>query len=460
MKRFILILLAGALAACGDAEHAGAEREAEFIEHAQKHMDATYVCPMHPDVMSDEPGNCPICGMRLVKKETPPPAEAGESGEREVLYYRHPHNPQVTSPVPAKDEMGMDFVPVYADESVSESATITIDPVIVQNLGVRTAAAERGRLWRRIDTVGYVQFDGESLRHIHPRASGWVEELAVHAVGERIEQGEVLFTFYSPDIVSAQEEFIGALRTGNARLVAASRERLRAFGVAAQDIARIAETRKVIREIPYYAPRDEVVAELNVREGMYIEPGVEAMVLADLSRVWVVADVFAAQAEWLREGQPAEVRLDYLPGRQWEGDVRFISPVVDPQTRTVQVRLAFANPDALFKPNMFADVTIYGGAKRDIVFIPHEALIRTGEGAHVILALGEGRFASRDVVPGMASGDYVEIIRGIEAGERVVTSGQFLIDSEASLRASLRRLESDAKPASPAHDGHDMENMQ
>ncbi|MDX1444449.1 MAG: efflux RND transporter periplasmic adaptor subunit [Gammaproteobacteria bacterium] len=421
-------------------------------EHAEKHLDPTYVCPMHPDVTSDEPGNCPICGMDLVVKRST--ATAMEDTDRgEVLYYRHPHNPEITSKTPAKDEMGMDFIPVYANAG----GTVTISRGMVQNLGVRTATAERGKLWRKIDTVGYIEYNEALVRHIHPRAAGWVQDLNVRSEGERVEQGDILFRFYSPDIVNAQEEFISALESGNRRLINASRERLKSLDVTERDIESIATTRLVMNPLPYYATRDEVVSGLNVREGMYVSPSMEIMSLADLSSVWLEADVFAAQASWVAEGQPVDATLPYRPGETWEGRVDFVSPVLDPKTRTVKARLRFPNQDESLKPNMFANVSIYGGPKSDIVIIPREALIRTGKEDRVILAEGEGRFSATAVVPGMESGDYVEIIAGIEPGDEVVTSGQFLIDSEASLNASLERLESrDKSGRKEEHVGHDM----
>lgn len=435
----IFLLMFGVLTlnACGDAERTGHGVENETVEeHARKHMDPTYVCPMHPSVVSDEPGNCPICGMKLVKKERTTAATSDAAGE--ILYYRHPHNPDITSPTPTKDEMGMDFIPVHA----GGSGVIELDPAVVQTLGVRTAEVERGRLWRRIDTVGYISYDNTRLRHIHTRVEGWIENLQLHQVGERVSEGDLLFELYSPALVTAQEEFLGALNSGNARLIRASRERLQSLDMASRDIGRLERERKVLRNVPYYAPRDEVVTSLNVREGMYAGPELKVMSLADLSTVWLRADIFDRQSAWVKEGQPAEARLSYLPGREFEGRVEFVSPVVDPQTRTVEARLSFPNPDGDLKPNMFANVTVYGGPKQDVLVIPREALIRTPDGGRVVLALGDGRFSSRQVVPGLESGDFVEIISGLDEGEQVVTSAQFLIDSETSLKAGLERLDS------------------
>jgi Cu(I)/Ag(I) efflux system membrane fusion protein len=367
-------------------------------------------------------------------------AEDMGSDERKILYYRHPHDPGITSEMPRKDEMGMDFVPIYEEGGTS----VKISPTVVQNMGVRTATVERDKLWRRIDTVGYVDFDESKLSHIHLRTDGWIEKLTVKSEGDRVSKGDILFELYSPTLVNAQEEYLQAIASKNELLISASRERLISLGVSANQVRQLAASRKVINKLSIYAPQDGIVARLNVREGMYVKPATEVMMLADLSTVWLLAEVFESQADWVKLGAPADVRLSYLPGKEWEGEVEYIYPSLDPKTRALKVRLRFSNPDESLKPNMFADVTIYGGAKTNILVIPKEALIRTGEEERVILDIGEGRFKPREVTAGMEAGDWVEIMDGLTEGERVVTSGQFLIDSEASLKASIKRMSSAA----------------
>lgn len=406
MKRLVILCVVATLGACGDDPgRTVAGHEETFEAHARKHLDPQYVCPMHPAVVSDEPGNCPICGMRLVKRER---GSIEAPGER------------------------------------AQDATVALDAAVIQALGVRTAPVERGALWRRITTVGYISYDNTRLRHIHPRVEGWIENLRLHQAGERVAEGELLFELYSPALVTAQEEFLGALRSGNAQLITASRDRLRSLDMSERDVTRLERDRQVMKKVPYYAARDEVVTELNVREGMFVGPDMEVMTLADISTVWLRADIFDRQASWVSEGQPAEARLSFLPGHTFEGEVEFVSPVLDPATRTVEARLSFPNPDGRLKPNMFADVIIYGGPKRNILFVPREALIRTPDGGRLVMALGEGRFTTRAVTPGMESGEYVEIVAGAEEGEQVVTSAQFLIDSESSLKAGLGRIDSGA----------------
>jgi len=379
----------------------------------------------------------------------PVPATSAENGEREILYWVAPMDANYRRDKAGKSPMGMELVPVYADEAGSDGSSVTIAPEVIQNLGIRTAVAERSRLWRSIDTVGYVDFDESKVSHIHLRTEGWIEHLAVHSEGDRIRKGEKLLELYSPELVNAQSEFVQALAGGNRSLIQASQERLSALGIPAEQIKTLKKSRKVNQNIVIRAPQDGVVSNLAVRHGMFIKPDKQVMSLADLSSVWLVAEIFERQADWVKVGQTAEVSLAFLPGHTWEGQVEYIYPSLDPKTRTLKARLRFPNPDEALKPNMYANVKIYGGAKDDVVVIPVEALIRTGREERVVIALGDGRFESRTVTAGIESGDWVAIIEGIQPGDRVVTSGQFLIDSEASLKASTQRM----SPVEPEQQG-------
>ena len=376
------------------------------------------------------------------------PAVFAADDEGEILYWVAPMDANYRRDKPGKSPMGMDLVPVYADETGNHSS-VTIAPEVVQNLGIRTATAERSRLWRSIDTVGYVDYDESKVSHIHLRTEGWIEHLVAHSEGERVRKGEKLLELYSPDLVNAQEEFVQALIMGNKNLVRASRERLIALGVPASQVEQLEKARKVKQTISIYSPQDGVVSKLMVRHGMYVTPDRRVMSLADLSSVWLLAEIYETQANWVKVGQSAEVSLAFLPGRTWEGKVEYIYPSLDPKTRTLKARLRFDNLDEALKPNMYANIKIYGGPKEDVIIIPVEALIRTGRESRVVIALGEGRFASRTVTAGIESGDWVEILAGIEPGEEVVTSGQFLIDSEASLKASMTRMQDPATGGQP-----------
>lgn len=371
-------------------------------------------------------------------------AMGGGHADKKILFYRHPMNPAVTADKPLKDEMGMDYIPEYADEAappaMGEAGAVSIAPQMIQNMGVRTAHVERGVLKRIIDTVGYVSVDENKIRRVHIRTEGWVENLNVNFAGQNVRKGDILFELYAPKLVNAQQEYLAMLAIDNAPLQHAARQRLAALGVGEAQIVALEKMRRVPRLTGVYAQEDGVVQSLAIRPGAYVESATEAVVLADLSSVWVLADVFGQDAEQVHLGAEAAANFAAIPGKTWQGSVDYIYPGIDSATRTLKVRLRLDNPAALLKPNMYASVRIGTGAPREALSIPREALIRTGDGARVIVALGEGKFVPRTVRAGMESGERVEIVEGLKEGEQVVTSGQFLIDSETSLRAGLQRL--------------------
>ncbi len=381
-----------------------------------------------------------VAGLLIGRGTVPAPQHVG-SGEREILYWVAPMDPNYRRDEPGKSPMGMDLVPVYADEAGNQSGTVMIDPTLVNNLGVRTAEAERGTLARRIDTVGYIGYDEDTLQHVHTRVDGWIEKLATTASGDPVRKGQLLFELYSPTLVNAQQEYLAALASKNAGLQSASRDRLVALGVGAAGIERLERERKVSQRVRVVAETDGVIAQLGVREGMFVTPATEVMSIAQLDKVWVVAEVFERQAAWVEPGQSATVELDYLPGMTLEGTVDYVNPELDPTTRTLRVRLRFANEEARLLPNMFARVTIAGTPVNNIVHVPREAVVRGGSSNRVVVDRGDGLFESRNVLVGIESGDRVAIRRGLEEGERVVVSAQFLIDSESNIESALGRLE-------------------
>ena len=381
----------------------------------------------------------------LVGRQLAPTSHMAASeadAEREILYWVAPMDPNFRRDEPGKSPMGMDLVPVYADEVSSKPGVVTIDPTLVNNLGVRTAMAERGTLPRLVETVGYVSYDEDTLQHIHTRVDGWIERLAATATGDPVTKGDLLFELYSPTIVSAQQEYLTSLSSSNEGLISASRERLMALGVTAREIERLDREREISQRIRVYAESDGVVAHLGVREGMFVTPATEVMSVAQLDKVWVVAEVFERQSAWVEPGQEATVELDYLPGLQLNGVVDYVNPELDPTTRTLRVRLRFENEGTRLLPNMFAQVVIEGRPINNIVHVPREAVVRGGSSSRVVVDLGDGRFESRKVLVGIESGDRVAIRRGVSEGESVVVSAQFLIDSEANIDSALERMES------------------
>ncbi|MEW6168520.1 MAG: efflux RND transporter periplasmic adaptor subunit [Pseudomonadota bacterium] len=403
----------------------------QLVQATVEHGEVYYTCPMHPQVRQDHPGNCPICGMKLVEEERPAePAHA----EREVLYWYDPMRPDVHFDAPGKSPfMDMQLVPKYAEAGAGDGGTVVrIDPAMAQNLGMRTAKVESGTFWQRVDAVGAVAVDERRIVVVEARAAGWVESLEVRAEGDRVSKGQRLAALYSPELYAAMQELELAKDSGDALLIDAARQRLRLLGGSAGTGS----------TSPVHAPQSGVVVDLTVREGAQVAPGTPLMKLADLSKVWVIVEVPEAQAQWVREGRPAEARLRALPGQVLEGSVDYVYPLLDAATRTLRVRLVFDNPDGALRPGMYADVTVFGGAHREVLLAPSEAVIRTGRRNVVIVAEDAGRYRPVEVELGPERNGEIVILSGLEAGQEVVVSGQFLIDSEASLRGAYSRMSS------------------
>jgi len=363
-----------------------------------------------------------------------------EEKKREVLYYVAPMDKNFRRDVPGKSPMGMDLVPVFADEAMADEDALRISAAVVNNIGVRTERALKANLAREISTVGSIAINEERAAHVHVRTAGWIEKLYRKSVGEMVRKGELIFELYSPELVNAQAEFLQANRLKQEGMKKASRDRLRALGMVDHQINEVASSGEVKQLIEVRAPQNGVIIALNVGEGMHVKPSKTVFSLADLSEVWVQVDVFEGQSDWVHEGQIAAMTLPFLPGESWAGAVDYVYPIVDPVSRTVKVRLAFENADGRLKPNMYGEINIGAAPVMDVVSIPREALIRTGKIDRVVLALGEGRFRPAEVVAGREAGDRVEIKRGLRAGETVVVSGQFLLDSEASINSAFLRL--------------------
>jgi Cu(I)/Ag(I) efflux system membrane fusion protein len=392
-----------------------------------------WVAPMDASYRRDGPGKSPM-GMDLV------PVYAEEKAEKEILYWVAPMDASYRRDGPGKSPMGMDLVPVYAENDTEEN-TVKINATIEQSLGVRTSKAQRRSLWRKVEATGYVGFDESRVSQINLRTEGWIERLLVKNEGERVTKGQALFEFYSPQLVNAQKEFLQLKRRNDARMLSAAEEKLLALGMVQADIDQLARSSDVINNIRVLAPQDGTVTSLNVKEGSFVRPATEVMSLADLSSVWLQAGVFESQADWVAESQSAEAYLNYMPGEVFSGRVDYVYPVLDPKTRTLQVRLRFDNPGERLKPNMYARVTIFGKSHPGALSIPREALIRGQDRDRVVVALGDGKYTVNEVISGIESGEWVEIIAGLNSSDEVVTSAQFLIDSEASLSGSIHRLD-------------------
>ena len=387
-------------------------------------------------------------------------------------------NPAITSPVPAKDEMGMDYIPVYADGAGGgdePAGTVTIDPVTVQNIGVRTARAEKRSLSHAVRAVGRVDFNEERLARLHPKIEGWIEVLRVSTTGSVVKKDDILLSIYSPQLVSSQEEYLLALnnlrvlkdspyeeiRRGAEELVKSARERLRLLDMPEHQIHELEATGEIKKRTHIHSPFDGTVIKVGVREGQYVTPKTELYMLADLSRVWVYVDVYEEDLPWIKLGDEAAMTVRAVPGRTFRGKVAYVYPYMERKTRTARVRLEFDNPNQLLKPEMFANVTLHAGKIPNAVVVPSEAVVRSGERDLVFVVREPGKFEPRPVTLGLSADGLVQILDGVKAGEEVVTSAQFLIDSESKLReATAKMLEGLAGGGNSAGDADlDMSDM-
>ena len=405
-----------------------------------------YTCGMHPQVIQDHPGNCPICGMKLTPIRKSPSPTPG--GAREVKYYRSTMKPGETSPQPGKDSMGMDMVPVYADEAANASfSTIVVDPVTIQNMGVRTSEVVRGPLRRTIRTVANVDYDETTLLDVTTKFKGWIEKLHVNATGQLVNPGEPLFEIYSPELYSAQVEYLLAISSATNPAVGAEGLRnsaltkLRFFDISDAQIAELERARRPKKTLTINSPTAGFVTEKMAVEGQMVDMGMKLYRLADLGIVWVYAQVYEQDLPYISLGQEATMTLSYLPDRRFRGRVTYIYPTVDEKTRTARVRMEFHNPGYFLKPGMFATVQLTADIASSALLVPDSAVLRSGEKNTVFVALPGGKFEPRTVTLGLsATDDRDQVLSGLREGEQVVTSGQFMLDSESQLREAIQKM--------------------
>ena len=363
----------------------------------------------------------------------------------EPLYWVAPMDPDYRRDGPGKSPMGMDLVPVYEEDSQEDAAgTVRVAPALEHSFGVRTAEVRTGMLNPVIRSAGYVEYNDDFVVHMHPRTEGWIEKLHVRSEGDPVEKGAPLYDIYSPTLVNAQEEYLLALRRGNQQLASASRLRLQALQVPDDTIRQIENTRRVSQTLTMRAPQSGVVDQLNIRQGMYVVPGTEIMTLAQASQVWITTDVFSDDLSFIGGGEPVEVTSQASPGNVWTGVVDYIYPALDTATRTAQVRIRLTSPTDMLRPGMYASVVIKPSASETLL-IPRDAVIRAAEGSRVVLKTGAGKYRSVPVETGRSDASSTEIIRGLEAGDEVVVSAQFMLDSESAKKADLTRFEHEAQ---------------
>jgi Cu(I)/Ag(I) efflux system membrane fusion protein len=406
---------------------------------------------MNPAITSPKPAKDEM-GMDYVPvyaEESSPPAE------RKPLFYRNPMNPEVTSPVPAQDEMGMDYVPVYPEAGgATQTGTVKIDATVVQDIGVRTTKVTRAVLSRDIRTIGRVTYDEQRVARLHPKYDGWVEKLFIDKTGEQIKQGSMLLSIYSPQLVATQEEYLLALdsvaelrnspfadvRNGAVSLLRSAKQRLQLLDVPEHQIAQLNKTHKIMKGIHIHSPFDGVVMNIGAREGERITPASELYMITDLSRVWVIVDIYEDDMPWVRKGDTANIQVAAIPGRTFTGKVAYIYPYMEAKTRTIKVRIELDNAKLELKPEMFANVNIASDKQITALVVPSEAIVRTGTQEQVFVQRAPGQFEPRKVVVGVATNGQTQIVSGLNEGEVVVTSSQFLIDSESKLKEATAKM--------------------
>ncbi len=425
-----------------------------------------WTCGMHPQVIQDHPGNCPICHMKLVPLNIESADGGGTSagGPRKILYYWDPMlGPSSIAHAPGKSAMGMDLVPVYEDQQ-SAGPTVRIDPTIVQNMGVRTAEVSRGALEKTVRTVGVLVVPETAEYEINLKVSGWIKKLYANQEGMHVHKGETLFDLYSPDLQVAEEELIGAvkalksldpkaaetLRSQSQNLVDSAKQKLRLWDVADRDIDAIADAEKAPDTVPFRNPGEGHVMDKMVVEGSAVQAGMKIMRIEDHGKLWLEARVYQEDMSQIALGQTVEATVDAQPGRTYAGPITFIYPHVDDASRTVLARITLDNPNHELSPGMYATANIITKPLADAVWVPREAVIDTGTQQIAFVVVAQGHFEPRKVRMGIVGdGDRVQILDGLAPGETVVTSGQFLLDVESRTAEAIAKLRGDA-PAAPA----------
>lgn len=391
---------------------------------------------------------------------------SGRAEEKKIKYWVAPMDPTYIRNEPGKSPMGMDLVPVYEDDSQSGS-TISVDPVTVQNMGVRTAPVVRGDLSRNIRTLGLIAYAEPMQYQVNLKVAGWVEKLYVNETGQQVKKGQPLLEIYSPELLTAQQELILAkenydalaaspfsdIVAGAARLLDASRQRLSLWDISAAQVQQIEKSGQVQKRLTLKSPYSGIVSAKMVNEGMYIKPGMPLLEISDLQKIWVYADLYESEIPFVKVGQSARVTLPYVNAEPRHAQVSYLYPTIDVKTRTLKSRLEFDNNDLSLRPDMYVNVEIEAGRRHNVLSVPVTAVLNSGAEKRVFVARGDGKFEPRTIKTGMQGDDgRVEVLEGVVADERVVTSAQFMFDSESRLREAIAKMLEPQSPANPAAD--------
>jgi Cu(I)/Ag(I) efflux system membrane fusion protein/cobalt-zinc-cadmium efflux system membrane fusion protein len=443
---YSLLIVLGILIGVGATYYLSTEEATNAHEHESD--ETLYTCGMHPNIIEEEPGTCPICGMNLTPIKGSSKGKKKSSGERKIIYWRAPMNPNEIYDDPGKSKMGMDLVPVYEDEG-SAHGVVTIDGSVLQNMNIKTEIVKSKNLSSDIYTNGVLTTDERKVFKVTTKISGWVEKLYVNYVGQKVKKGQKLVDIYSPELVATQQELISAFEMkdkmqnfSSDAILINSINKLKLFDISQEVIDKIISTKKVEKYLPLYAPFNGTVLTKNVIEGEKINQGSELMMMADLSNLWLKADIYESEIGSCKLGATAEITFPFNPGKTYQGKVSFIYPTLDTKTRTASVRIDIKNNNAELKPAMYGTVEIKGEGGEILPVLPETAVLRNGKNNMVVVYLGEGQFKPVEVKLGKYSSGFYEVMSGVKLGDEIVTSGQFMIDSESSLRSAVNLFSS------------------
>jgi multidrug efflux pump subunit AcrA (membrane-fusion protein) len=407
------------------------------------HPAAKYHCPMHPSIVSDKPGDCPICGMKLVPINEEQHEPAAAPAKRTM--YRSTMNPNEVSDKPGKDSMGMEMVPfeVGAAEhaAVPGLTAVSITPAARERMGLTFGTVEKRALARDVRTSARIVADETRLYAVSTKVEGWVDRLFVATTGQQVNRGDPLLTIYSPELVSAQNEYLLAMRGGGAddSLKRSARRRLQLWDISDEQIERLEKTGEAERTLTLYAPVRGWVTQRDIVAGKKVLPGEALLNVADLTSVWAMADIYESDLPFVKVGMPVAISLPYWPDKTFSGEVSFLSPTLNPESRTLSARLVIPNPELLLRPEMFGDARLSFDLGERLA-VPVAAVMRTGMQTYVFRDGGNGKLVPVEVKIGPRCGDNYEVVAGLNEGERVVTSANFLVDSESSMKAALEAL--------------------
>ena len=436
-------------------------------------QETQYTCPMHPHYVADRPGTCPICGMDLMPMDSDEedeeeavieepsnssgekPKPDGKKSEKKILYWVAPMNPNYKMDKPGKSPMGMDLVPVYADAEEASTGTkskkksgrssVKISPEMIQNIGVRSEVAQMASFGTLVRSYGDVTEDVRLQSDISGRVAGWIKDLQVKAEGDEVKKGDLLFKLDSPELISAQQDYVSALNTRATGRVKAAQRRLKSLGVQDLAIKDIKKSKKASMYVPFYAEQDGIVSQINIREGSYIKSGMKVIQIQDYSSVWIDVSIAEQDIPYINDETRVSVAFPNLGIQASPAKIDYIYPTIDRSTRTGRVRLVLDNSNSTIKPGAYADVEFETGVKRRLS-IPSDAILKSKDGDFVVVAKKKGRFQPKKVLTGLRYKGRTEILKGIKEDDEIVVSGQFLIDSESALRESFRKMKRMQKP--------------